>query len=533
MAKFNTKATKPAVTSPVQTTGVVGTTHQGGVGFERDAKSELFLLAVSNFVSENTFYETADARDARFEALVQAVTRQDPAWMRNFIPWLRNGANMRTASLVAAVEAAVAMLAAKVPGGRQLINMAMARADEPGVVLAYFVGKHGRKIPKPIKRGIADAVVRLYNERSLLKYDSGGAGFRFGDIIELVHPDPQSPAQGALFKYAIDRRQGHAPAWHELSDLLPTLRARGELSDQSVNDRRALLERPDADRILAKAGMTWEATAGWGQGPMDANTWEAQIPSMGYMALLRNLRNFDEAGVSDEVAQRVAAKLADPGEVARSRQLPFRFLSAFKAAPSLRWGHPLDVALTHSLSNVPVLKGRTLILVDTSGSMGYGMSTQGQTQLWEMAALFGIAVGLRAEAADIVSFSNTSKEFPQVKGESLLRALERFRAGYYYGSGTNTAGAMAQHFNGHDRVLIVTDEQVGFGFGVYAVDARVPATTPIYTWNLAGYRMGHLPSGTGNRHTFGGLSDKAFAVIPLLEAGKDGVWPWDVSTAAS
>lgn len=99
--------------------------------------------------------------------------------------------------------------------------------------------------------------------------------------------------------------------------------------------------------------MTWEAVAGWLQGPMDAAAWEAVIPSMGVMALARNLRNFDEAGVSDEVAETVARKIADPEQVTKSRMLPMRFYSAFNAAPSLRWGHALERALTASMANIP------------------------------------------------------------------------------------------------------------------------------------------------------------------------------------
>jgi hypothetical protein len=63
-----------------------------------------------------------------------------------------------------------------------------------------------------------------------------------------------------------------------------------------------------------------------------AEQWECLIPHMGYMALLRNLRSFDDAGVSDEVAVQVMARLTDPEQVARSRQFPMRFLSAFKDA---------------------------------------------------------------------------------------------------------------------------------------------------------------------------------------------------------
>ena len=49
----------------------------------------------------------------------------------------------------------------------------------------------------------------------------------------------------------------------------------------------------------------------------------------------------------------------------------------------------------------------------------------------------------------------------------------------------------------------------------------MPADVPVYTWNLVGYRLGHGPSGTANRHTFAGLLRPAFTMIPLLERGHD------------
>jgi hypothetical protein len=48
---------------------------------------------------------------------------------------------------------------------------------------------------------------------------------------------------------------------------------------------------------------------------------------------------------------------------------------------------------------------------------------------------------------------------------------------------------------------------------------------PVYTWNLAGYRLGHTAAGA-NRHSFGGLTDAGFRMIPLLESGAQGTWPW-------
>ncbi|MER0478580.1 TROVE domain-containing protein [Streptomyces sp. Edi2] len=546
MSRFNTRTARTGAGSPVTTTGERTTTHEGGAGYLRDIRSELFLLAVANFVATDTFYEKAGDRDDRYTQLVRQLAVEDPKWTAGLLGWLRGPGNMRTAALVGAAEFVHARLhAEKGAGGpvveqqhpgwnRKVTASVLQRADEPGELLAYWTSRYGRRIPKPVKRGIEDAVGHLYNEKSLLKYDSATKGFRFGDVIELTHPAPTALWQGDLFEHAIDRRHQRAKPIPESLQLLHTRAAIGEWP---VEKRRALLARPDAAAFLQHAGMTWEALAGWLQGPMDAAAWEAVIPSMGYMARLRNLRNFDEAGVSDEVAETVARKLADPEQVARSRQLPMRFYSAYRAAPSLRWGHALEKALTASLANIPQLRGRTLVMVDTSSSMQAGFSRDGTLMRWDAAALFGIALGQRCERADVVSFSSVrryqrdapgaaTKSFPLRGGESLLRAVDRWKGGgWFLGGGTDTALALRQEFKGHDRIVIVTDEQAGRD--AREVTESAPATVPMYTWNLAGYAAGHAPSGGCYRHTFGGLTDQAFRMIPLLEAGRDAKFPWE------
>jgi len=192
MSKFNA-ATGRTSTGPLVIERTPSTvTAEGGAGYLRDAKSELFMLAVSNMVGEDTVYEGASERDQRFRDLVRAVSVTDPEWTAKFITWLRDGANMRSASLVAAAESAYGMLAAKLPGSRSIVSSALKRPDEPGEMLAYWTAHYGRKIPKPVKRGVADAVQRLYNERALLKYDGASKGFRFGDVLDLTHPGGSS-----------------------------------------------------------------------------------------------------------------------------------------------------------------------------------------------------------------------------------------------------------------------------------------------------------------------------------------------------
>ncbi|WP_439947833.1 TROVE domain-containing protein [Streptomyces sp. BBFR109] len=525
MARFNTKTARPRSASPVATTGRALRTYEGGRGHERDARSELFLLAVSNMVSQQTFYESAGDRDDRFARLVRELAVADPSWTAGLLGWLRGEGNMRTASLVGAAEYVRARLTAGAndgPTGRQVVASVLQRPDEPGELLAYWTAAYGRNVPKPVKRGVADAVRRLYHPKSLLKYDTASKGYRFGDILNLVHasPDPAKPWQGELFRYALDRR--HHPDTAVPPAALPLLTAHRELMALPVERRRAVVTGPGGAERLAAAGMTWEALAGWLQGPMDKAAWEAVIPSMGSMALVRNLRNFDEAGVSDEVAARVAAKISDPAEVARSRQFPFRYLAAYQHAPSLRWAYPLEQALGHSLANVPALPGRTLVLVDRSGSMFWSrVSERSQLTRADAAAVFGTALALRAADADLVQFGSTSAAVEFRRGESVLKVLERFGDL----GGTDTTEAVRRHYRGHDRVLIVTDEQYS-AHRHGDPTAQIPDRVPVYTWNLEGYRAGHGPSGTGNRHTFGGLSDSAFRMVSLLESARDADWPW-------
>lgn len=524
MSRFNRRAARAQPTSRVTSTGRVLRTYEGGRGRERDARSELFLLSVANFVSQQTFYESGADRDDRFAGLVREIAVTDPVWTAGLLGWLRGEGNLRTAALVGAAEYVKARLDAGAtdgPSNRQVVASVLQRPDEPGELLAYWTAMYGRSIPKPVKRGVADAVRRLYSGKSLLKYDTAPKGYRFGDILNLVHaaPDPDKPWQGELFQYALDRR--HNPDTAVPPASARTLVAHRELMALPVEERRAVVTSDGGAERLAAAGMTWEALAGWLQGPMDKEAWEAVIPSMGAMALVRNLRNFDQAGVSDEVAARVAARISDPAEVARSRQFPFRYLAAYQHAPSLRWAYPLEQALGHSLANVPALPGRTLILVDRSGSMWSPLSDRSKLNRADAAAIFGTALALRAKKADLVEFGSTSAPVNFRRGESVLKILDRF-GGL---GGTDTTEAVRRHYRKHDRVLIVTDEQYAYSRHGDPTE-QVPADVPVYTWNLAGYRAGHGPSGTANRHTFGGLSDAAFRMVPLLESARNTDWPW-------
>lgn len=541
MAKFSGPSKAPVRRrSPVTTTGRSGSapdtvTHQGGAGWSRDPKSDLFLLGVTNMVGEDTFYEAATDRDNRFRQLVTQTTLMDPEWVASLVPFLRNTMNMRSASTVGSAEYALAFrhsrneLAVDVAQGsptvRRVIDSALQRADEPAEFTGYWLERTGSKtFPGGVQRGVQDSVRRLYTERNALKYDGGSRGVRMADVIELTHTAPKDARQAELFKWLLERRHNRTESHVDYSKL-PMISARMELEKMPVERRREYLEQGLVGVLFAQAGMTWEALSGWLQGPMDRRAWETMIPNMGYMALLRNLRNFDDKGVGDDVAAQVATKLSNPTEVARSRQFPMRFLSAYRAAPSLRWAYPLEQALNLSLENVPELKGRTEIYVDRSQSMDAPLSKRSTLNRADAAAVFGSALAQRSEKGTLIQFGSTSHQMEYRKGESVLRMIERFGDL----GGTKTGQAIRSHHRPDaDRVIVLTDEQAGstyWGWGESADPYEtISEKTPVYTFNLAGYAPASSPSGDANRVTIGGLTDAAFRLIPLIEKGRDAAW---------
>ena len=600
MSKFNQKAdtfgragagtggSSPIIVSTVPR----GRTFEGGPSFSRTDRGQLFLTCTAGFVAEDKFYETGDATVNRVRELAATiateagarrvlagaytgkavdvatgrVTADDTdtglAWLLPFVTWLRRKGNMRTAPIVVACEAVNARLKANIHGGnRELLRAALLRADEPGEMISYWRSRFGRNLPMCMKRAIGDTLPALYTEFSALKYDTSAYGVRMGDVVDIVHPDDANTGtRNAFYTWLLDRRHNRPDALpaDEQGAPLPMARYRAALEKVPVSDRRDWVRNATAAGVLSTrldaAGATWEWLSGWlsdGEG-MTAQAWEGVIPNMGYMALLRNLANFDKAGVTDQVAAGVAARLADPAQVAKSRQFPFRFLSAIRqAGASLRWGQALNTALTLSTANVPVLDGRTAIYVDTSGSMSGPMSGRSKVSCLDAAALFGVALAFANKGnVDLYGFADGTFRHDINPGAALLTEVQNFtRRQSEVGWGTDLGQALRAQFDargkrvsngtptfrkgGHARVFVFSDCQVmrdsWSARGVDSINAVIPAEVPVYSFNLMGY-AGAMTAGS-NRHELGGLTDATFRLVPVIESAEAGRWPWELDAA--
>ncbi len=514
MAKFS-KFNRINPRSVLRTERVALPTHEGGQGHAPDLETELFLMAATYLAGEDTFYERAEQREDRFVALIHEVVATNPDFVRRLAPYLRNELKIRSASIMLAAE----YVAAGGERGRPVITSVLRRGDEPAEMIGYWHSRHGRKLPMAVKRGVADAAVRLYNERSALRYDGLGRGVRMADVIELTHPKPRDAPQSVLFGWLLDRRH-HDDAVAD-ADGLPMLAAAEALAAVPVEERRALLaERgPEA---LAEAGTSWERLSGWLPGGMDAEAWESVIPSMGVMALIRNLRNFDEQGVSPAAVETALARITDTNEVARARLFPYQVWAAYAHAPSDNWKRALGTTLDLAARNIPALD-RTLVVIDMSGSMEAAVSKRSTMRRVEVAAVMAAVTATRSNA-DIVIFGSDHARVRPRRGASVLGIVDDLvgRTGSV-GHATYGHSAIAAHYDPrrHDRVVMFTDDQMHDAGNVDISDVPL-----IYTVDLAGYRPRSLPSGERGRYTLAGFSDATFRLVPTLEAGRDADWPF-------
>src|SRR5450759_4542088 len=118
-----------------------------------------------------------------------------------------------------------------------------------------------------------------------------------------------------------------------------------------------------------------------------------------------------EAGVEEELV------LSALRTMSTARVLPFRFLAAARYAP--QWEETLEQAMLRRVAGAEKLSGKTVVLVDVSGSMTAQLSRRSEMQRTD--AAYGLAVLLReiGEKVAVFSFSDKLVEVPARRGFAL------------------------------------------------------------------------------------------------------------------
>jgi hypothetical protein len=395
-------------------------------------RHELYLLVASSLMTGDSFYESADDRLHRFRELVAAVVQEDGGadFLVGLAAYARNEMYLRTTPTILVAEL---FLYGFENAGAAAADRVWLRGDEHLEALAY-VDAVGSKRTKGFLRNVAARLGKL-SEYQFVKYASTRRAYSQRDAIRVSHPVPNSPERSALFKYVVH-------GWDELNE----------------HEQRML---PEISKLKYGKQFTWEQLISE-KGSTTA-TWIEALPLMGYMATLRNLRNLIDHNVPAEALALVAHKIGDPMEVEKSKQLPFRFLSALRALPGNAPRVLIDAvhkAADHAVMNVPELEGDSLVCVDISGSMQSPVSGRSTVSCADAASCLGGILNKRG-GCDLMAFGTNAARVRVPSGNPVLQtATAIYRDSRALGWGTNVGLALQKGLReGLKRAVVLTDMQ--------------------------------------------------------------------------
>lgn len=453
MSHFNVKTT-------TKTTNLAG-----GQSFSMDKRMELIHAVLTTFL-EDKFYESGENRVNRIKLLIK---ENKPEFVANLAVIARLEFNLRSVSHLLIAELS------KIHKGDSLIKDTMVKACIRPDDLTEIASAVGIPLPKQVKRGVRNALLK-FNRYQLAKYKGEGKGITMVDLFNLCHPK---------VKHANDEQK---KAW---ADLI-----KGEL----------------------KSFDTWETEISASKPEERKAKWEALVKEnkLGYMALLRNLNNLIKVGVDELTVDKAVEKLTNAEEVKKSKQLPFRFTTAYSNVEGNRkFTDAISVAMDLSVANTPILSGKTLIAIDSSGSMS--------GEPMEKASIFGATLAKANSNSEVILY-DTGVKVLTISGRTPVIDIAKKIESEAMGGGTETSLVFKYATNlkkVYDRIIIISDNESwseGYG-GVQAYyNAYKKIADPfVYAIDIQGYGTKDIAGGKVFHLT--GWSNRLLDFIGKIEEG--------------
>lgn len=479
------------------------TNYESAPAYKMSAALELYSAVVTTSLSK-TFYEGDGQK--RIERLRNLIKKNDPQFVAQLAIYAREKMYLRAVPLVLAVELA------KVHNGdgliSRLVNRVVQRADEITELLAYYQMANQRggtkklnRLSKQLQRGLA-LTFNKFDEYQFAKYNRP-AEVKLRDALFLVHPKAKDEAQQGLFNKIVNDQLEVPYTWEtQLSEL-------GQQKFASPEEKAAAFQ--------AK--------------------WEELIDSrrLGYMAMMRNLRNMLEAKVSRQHIKQVADFLSEPTRVARSKQLPFRFLAAYRELQHVQSSQvsllleALENAVIASTQNLKGFDENTEVLIacDTSGSMCMPISPRSSVQLYDVGLVLGMLLQSGCESVMSGIFGNTWKIINLPRKQVLANAdglRKRMGEVGYATNGYLVIKDLIKRKQKVDKVMIFTDCQLwnsnysGESISKYwAKYKKMAPEAKLYLFDLAGYGQSPIEIKKDDVALIAGWSDKVFEILEALE----------------
>jgi hypothetical protein len=482
--------------------------YEGAKVYTLTPEMELYSTVATAGLSDN-FYEKNDARLARIQEL---MLKNNPEYVAKLAVYARNEMYMRSVPMVLAVELA------KANSGNAIVSKTVKgvvkRADEITELLAYYQLANNRsgvkklnKLSKQIQKGLSEAFNR-FDEYQFAKYNRD-TEVKLRDALFIVHPKAKDESQQEIFNKIATNELAVPFTWEtELSAL-------GQANYEN--------ERARALAVKEK--------------------WEELIDSgkIGYMALIRNLRNILEANISASHVIKVCSQLSNETAVTNSKQLPFRFLAAYREIKILKSEfvtmilNALEDAVVASAKN---LKGfdestRVLIACDVSSSMQKSISAKSKVLLYDIGLMLGMLMQSKCKRVVTGMLGENWKVINMPNRGVLSNVNEYYKREGEVGYSTNGYKVIDDLINRGvimDKILLFTDCQLWDSkHGGSSLEKswkaykQMAPNAKLYLFDLAGYGNTPISIQRNDVCLIAGWSDKVFDVLYYIENGNSAV----------
>lgn len=481
--------------------------HEGAEAFALSAEMELYTTVVTSSLSSK-FYETAEEQIARMSAL---IGKCDHKFVAQLAVYARTEMNLRSIPLFLIVELA------KIHSGDALVSHTIGkvvlRADEIMELLICYQWRNKQKgikklakLSHQIQAGLQQAFNR-FDEYQFAKYNRDNLEVKLRDALFLVHPKAKDDAQQAIFDKIANKTLATPYTWEtELSAL-------GQQKFETSETRQ--------EAFKAK--------------------WEELILSgkLGYMALLRNLRNILNAEVDADYVKNVSERLCNPHEVVRSRQLPFRYLSAYRELRCSKNGNvslvmdALEDAVLATAQNIAGFRNDTRVLIacDISGSMNYtSVGARSSVKNYDIGLVLAMLLRNRCENVVTGIFGDTWKVVNMPSKGILSNVEQMYKIVGEVGYSTN-GYKVIEYLRTNDikmdKVMIFTDCEMWNSRDndktIQLEWAKYKATAPdakLYLFDLCGYGQSPLRLAGNDVALIAGWSDKVFDMLQAIDNGE-------------
>ena len=482
--------------------------HEGAKAYLLGQKEALYAAVVTSTLSDK-FYEKEHVLLGRIRKLIQEIAAEEPEFIAKLAVYARENMHLRTLPLVLVTE-----LAGLHNGDdlvRRTTRKVIQRADEITELLAYYQAANQRngakklnKLSRQLQKGIADAFNR-FDAYQFAKYNRA-TEVKLRDALFLVHPKAKDPQQQQIFDKIVSGTLEVPYTWET------ALSAAGQAAANSGEKAQAI-----------------------------AQVWEELVHSgkLGYMALLRNLRNLLQAGISPGAVEIACKRLADPAEVRQSRQLPFRFLAAYRELRNEPSGftpmvlEALEQAVRVAAENISGFgpETRGVIASDTSGSMNTRLSARSSIMHIDVGILLSMLLQSRCKHVTTGIFGTDYRvvQMPQHNVLASVEQVSQINVGWAT-NGYKVIEDLIQRQAIVDKVMIFTDCQLWNSSGsntsigqLWQQYKQLAPDAKIYLFDLAGY--GNTPLNTQNKDVcfIAGWSDKIFDVLLAIENGSNAI----------